>query len=292
MTNPLLRHDFGNSLVSASVLAQGAELCALRDANGLDYLWDAGAAWSRHAPILFPIVGRLAGDQLVHSGRAYTMNQHGFARDMAFSWVSRGDDGCVLALSDCEATRARYPFAFRFELSYQARGALLEMIFRVVNTGDAVLPCSFGAHPAFRWPLQPGLAKEAYALTFDTEETGCLRGVVGGLLTEADRANPVFDRRLALREELFADDALIFSEVASRSVRYAADGEPGLTVSWEGFPQLGIWSRAGGDFVCIEPWCGMASPVGFDGEFADKPWIVKVPVGEVREAVVRMEVGT
>jgi galactose mutarotase-like enzyme len=285
-----LRHDFKSSAVSASVLAQGAELCMLRDTAGADYLWDAGAAWPRHAPILFPIVGRLAGDQLVHAGRTYPMNQHGFARDTAFDWVSRTDDGCVLALSDTEATRARYPFAFRFEVEYRARGAVLEMMFRVINTGTQPLPCSFGAHPAFRWPLQPGVPKDAYSLTFDKEETGYLRRVIGGLLTEADRDNPVFDRRLALREELFADDALIFPEVASRTIRFAADGEKGLAVSWDGFPQLGIWSRAGGDFVCIEPWCGMASPAGFTGEFADKPWIVSVPVGGVRAAAVRMEV--
>jgi len=282
--DPALRHDFGSGGISASVLAQGAELCALRDDRGQDILWDAGPAWPRHAPVLFPIVGRLRDDTLLHEGLAYRLNQHGFARDMAFAWVDRSAAGCTLALTDTEATLARYPFPFRFEITYLAQGATLEMVFRVTNTGPTVLPVSMGAHPAFRWPLQPGIPKDAYSLTFDAEETARLRGVSGGLLTPQDRPNPIFDRRLALCERLFADDALILPQVASRSVRYAAEGERGLTVSWAGFPQLGLWSRAGGDFLCIEPWCGMASPADFNGEFSLKPWLMLVPQSETLKA--------
>lgn len=282
------RHDFGCAGLSAAVLAHGAELCALADHEGRPYLWGAGPAWARHAPNLFPIVGRLRDDTLVHEGKAYRMNQHGFARDMAFEWVDRSATGCVLALTDSDTTRARYPFGFRFEIAYLARGATLEIIFTVTNTGDVLLPVSMGAHPAFAWPLTPGRAKEEYTLTFDAEETGKLRGVSGGLLTRADRKNPIFDRRLALNEALFADDALILPDAASRSVRYAAQGGPALTVAWEGFPHLGIWSRAGGDFLCIEPWAGMASPEDFAGDFMTKPWLMLVPQGVSRTARMRI----
>ncbi len=152
------------------------------------------------------------------------------------------------------------------------------------NTGDAVLPASMGAHPAFRWPLEPGRTKTDYALTFAADEKAPLRGVVDGLLTPADRPSPIVGKRLALNEHLFDADALILSEPASRQVRFAAAAGPAVTVAWEGFGQLGIWMRPGADFLCIEPWRGMASPADFTGDFVDKPWLMLIPAGESRSA--------
>lgn len=285
------RYMFATAEVAACVSADGAELCALRDGMGADYLWPADPVWPRHAPVLFPIVGRLRGDTLVHRGRNYRLTQHGFARDRRFAWIERSPAGCLLALSDDARTRAMYPFPFRFEVRYAVAGATLEVTFTVTNTGDEVLPASMGAHPAFRWPLVPGAAKAAHALTFAAEEAGPMRALADGLLTGADRPSPIAGRHLALTEDLFAADALILPRPASRSVRFAAAEGPALTVAWEGFTQLGLWSRDGGDFLCIEPWRGMASPADFVGEFEQKPWLMLIPPGEVRTAVHRITVG-
>ena len=284
-------HGFSGPGLSARVLAQGAELCALRDGTGRDYLWPAEAVWPRHAPVLFPIVGRLRDDTLIHNGQSYRMTQHGFARDRRFAWVERSAAGCRLVLTDDAETRAVYPFAFRFEIAYAIAETTLQVTYSVTNAGKEVLPASMGAHPAFRWPLVPGEPKQAYALTFEAEETGRLRGVTGGLLTGADRPSPVAGRHLALNEALFDADALILERPASRSVRFAAATGPSLTVSWDGFEQLGLWSRAGGDFLCIEPWRGMASPADFAGEFTRKPWLMLIPPGDSRSAVLRVTLG-
>jgi galactose mutarotase-like enzyme len=278
------RHEFGTDGLSAAVLAQGAELCALTRADGLEILWPAAPAWPRHAPVLFPIVGRLAGDTLRHRGQTHRLTQHGFARDMRFAWAERGPDGCRLVLRDTPVSRAAYPFGFVFEVAYRAAGASLSVTYTVTNPGEDVLPVSFGAHPAFRWPLLPGTAKEDHVVIFEADETAPLRRVKGGLLTAADRASPVVGRRLPLAPALFADDALIFEAPNSRWVRYASGARVSITVAWDGFSQLGVWSRAGGDFLCIEPWQGMASPEGFDGEFAEKPWLMQVPPGQKRSA--------
>jgi galactose mutarotase-like enzyme len=284
------RHDFATGGVAACVTADGAELCALRDGTGMDHLWSAAPAWPRHAPVLFPIVGRLREDTLTHRGQSYRLTQHGFARDRRFAWVERSPTGCVLALSDDARTRTMYPFRFRFEIRYALADTTLKITYTVTNTGDEVLPASMGAHPAFRWPLVPGTVKEAYALTFEAKETAPMRGVSGGLLTEADRPSPIAGRRLALKEDLFAADALILPNPTSRSVRFAAADGPALTVAWDGFTQLGLWSRTGGDFLCIEPWCGMASPADFAGDFIQKPWLMLIPPGESRAAVHRITV--
>lgn len=284
------RHDFSTPQLGASVTAHGAELCRLQNGAGLDYLWPASPPWPRHAPVLFPIVGRLADDTLTHDGKRYRLTQHGFARDRRFTWVERSATGCLLRLEDDTETQAMYPFRFRFEVRYATTDATLEITYTVINTGNVVLPASMGAHPAFRWPLDPSRQKEEYVLTFDAAETAPMRGVEGGLLTETDRPSPIVGRHLALAEALFAADALILPDPASRSVRLAAADGPALTVSWDGFEQLGIWSRPGSNFLCIEPWCGMASPAGFTGEFVQKPWLMLIPPGERRTAIHRMTV--
>jgi galactose mutarotase-like enzyme len=284
------QHTFSTAGITAGVMADGAELFTLRDKAGTEYLWPAAPIWPRHAPVLFPIVGRLRDDTLVHAGRSYRLTQHGFARDRRFSWVERSPMGCVLMLDDDPETLTMYPFPFRFEIRYLVKDVTLEITFKVTNTGDTVLPASMGAHPAFRWPLVPGLAKEAYTLVFDTEETAPIRGVVDGLLTDTERPSPIIARHLALAEGLFKDDALILPHPASQSVRFAAADGPAVTVAWEGFTQLGLWSRPGGDFLCIEPWFGMASPSGFAGEFVHKPWLMLIPPGESRTAAYRITV--
>ena len=285
------RHTLRSNGVTAIVLAHGAELCSLRTAQGLELIWQAGPEWRRHAPLLFPIVGKLKGDQLRHRGKSYPMTQHGFARDSRFEWVERGPDSCRLVLADNSDTRSRYPFAFRFTLTYTLHGADLDVALEIENPGDEMLPASVGGHPAFNWPLLPGTAKESYSLSFSDEETAPIRRLKDGLLRAAPEPSPISGKRLALSERLFDEDAVILDRPASRSVRYIADQGPSLEISWAGFRELGIWSKPGGaPFLCIEPWRGFASPAEFDGEFADKPGLMHIKPGEKRTLSYRIGV--
>jgi galactose mutarotase-like enzyme len=94
----------------------------------------------------------------------------------------------------------------------------------------------------------------------------------------------VDDRVLRLRPELFAEDALVFTTLASRSVRFSGRGTPVIEMTWEGFEQLGVWSKpTGADFLCIEPWHGYASPEGFTGDLMEKPGMMLLPAGTQRE---------
>src|ERR1700748_653686 len=94
------RHTIESGGLTATGLAHGAELCSLKTADGLELMWQAGPEWRRHAPLLFPIVGRLRNDQLRHRGKLYPMTQHGFARDSQFEWIEREPNSCRLALAD------------------------------------------------------------------------------------------------------------------------------------------------------------------------------------------------
>ena len=279
-------HSIASDTLRATIAAKGAELVQLGTASGTEVLWQGTEPWPRHAPNLFPIVGMLAGDTLRHQGQAYRVTQHGFARDREFTWLERTATTARLELRDDAQTRALYPFAFRLEIAYAIAGDRLEIGFTLDNTGEATLPASFGAHPAFRWPLLPGIPKEAHFLTFSHEETAPIRRGPGGFIAPERHPNPVRDRRLALSDALFQPSAVVMDAPASHWVRYSAPGAPSVTVGWDsGFPNLGIWSRPDAALLCIEPWHGMASPAGWDGEFSAKPGLMHIPPGERRRAV-------
>jgi galactose mutarotase-like enzyme len=279
------RHELASGALRASIRAEGAELCSLRGSDGAEHLWQAGPAWPRHSPVLFPIVGRLAEDRYTRAGQSYRLTQHGFARDRRFAWASRSSSACTLVLEDDVQSRALYPFAFRLELAYALEGARLTLRYTLTNKGQSVMPAALGGHPAFAWPIRPGVPKEAHELRFARDEPAPIHGVAGGLLTEAIHPSPVRDRVLPLRTELFDEDALVFTSLESRSVRFSAPGTPVLEVAWEGFEQLGVWTKpqGEGDFLCIEPWHGYASPEGFAGDLMDKPGMMLLPPGSKRE---------
>jgi len=298
-------HTLRGDGITATISAEGAELSSLTNADGAELLWRAGPQWPRHAPVLFPIVGRLKGDTLRHNGKAYPMTQHGFARDRRFAWLERESRACKLALTDDTETRARYPFAFRLEITYTVTGSALDVAFDVINTGEETLPASLGGHPAFNWPLLPGLPKEAYTLTFGKTEPAPIRRLKDGLMRRQPEPNLLKGRTLELSERLFDDDAMVFDQVASTSILFAATQGPAaatqgpaaatqgpaIELSWRGFRELGIWSKPGGaPFLCIEPWHGFASPAEFDGEFADKPGLMHIAPGARQSLSYRIRV--
>jgi galactose mutarotase-like enzyme len=282
-------YEIASGRLRATIRAEGGELIALSDANG-PLLWHGGPEWPRHAPVLFPIVGRLTDDTLIHEGRSYHLTQHGFARDSLFRWIERAPQRAVLELRESADTLARYPFRFVLQMIYEFAGDTLSVTTRVVNPAETTLICGAGAHPAFLWPLAEGVAKEDHCLSFLQAEPGPGLSVEGGLLG-APIPLPFEGTELALAEALFANDAIVIPDVANHSVRFAALDAAGrevraLTVSWEGYKDLGIWSKpTGAPFLCIEAWFSMASPVGWQGEFAEKPGILTLAPGESRDFV-------
>jgi galactose mutarotase-like enzyme len=226
------------------------------------------------------------------SGKDLSMPQHGFARDLRFSWLRREPNLCQLVLGDEPDTWSRYPFAFRLEVTYAVSGAELEVTLRIDNHGDEVLPASIGAHPAFNWPLSPELSKDEYTPSSSNEEIAPIRRLKEGLMRAAPEPTPIRGKTPGLSERLFDDDAVILDVLASSSVRYAGPRGPSIEMSWEGFHELGIWSKPGGaPFLCIEPWRGFANPADFDGEFADKPGLTHIPPAGRQVLRYRIRVG-
>lgn len=279
--------------LTARINPFGAELSSLTDAAGREYMTDADPAfWTGRAPLLFPIVGALADDTLRVDRQAYRMPKHGFARHSAFALTEQTADRAVFRLEDSAESRASYPFAFALDMAFTLSGLTLEMTATVHNTGDAALPFSFGYHPAFAWPLPGGAEKAAHRVVFEAGEPQDIRQLemATGLIRANGAPTPVNGRELALDPELFRHDALIWTELTSRCLSYGAEGGAWLDVAFPDSPMLGIWQVPGARYICIEPWQGHSDPVGYTGEFGNKPGVVSLAPGDSRSFAMNVTV--
>jgi galactose mutarotase-like enzyme len=266
--------------LSAAINPLGAELSSLRDGDSRELMHDGDPAWwASRAPLLFPIVGGLVNDHYRLNGQDYALQRHGFARRRTFALIGQDADRALFRLTDDDATRAVYPFAFSFDADYRIEGTALTMTLTATNRGEADMPASLGYHPAFAWPLPYGAPREAHEILFDEAEPDSLCLLGDGLIVSEDRPSPVEGCTLRLQDDLFEQDALIWKSLRSRGCLYGADGTPQLRIDWSDMPSLGIWSKPGAPYICIEPWDGHADPAGFSGEIWDKPGIRRIAPG-------------
>lgn len=275
---------------TATILPFGAELCSLKyEPTHSEFIWQADKSiWPRYAPVLFPFVGRLKNFEYRHDGKSYTIEQHGFARDMMFDIIEQNTNTVVLELKDNNHTRQRYPFQFSFRLKYSLLNNKLTMGFEVTNKGQALMPVSFGGHPAFNI-TEP---KDAILL-FENNESP-----VSWMLDEnfiSNRTKSVTDGKgeIVVDEKTFAKDALIFKNLKSKWVKlYSKSTGMSVKVTIEGWPYLGIWAKPKANFICIEPWQGIADSIDFEGEVSQKEGILMLSANESIKKFFEIEVNS
>jgi galactose mutarotase-like enzyme len=259
----------------------GAQLSTLRDAAGRDFLWSGDpAVWNGRAPLLFPIVGALVDGRYRLGSKTYSLARHGFARLKPFDPIETSASEATFRLKADASTLSIYPFHFELDVHFAVRGPTLSVSAFVRNGGDDSMPASVGYHPAFRWPLPGGGERGAHFIEFAENEVCPLRRLdANGLLTQTLFPTPLVGRRLALEDKLFREDVMIFDRLRSRSLTYGTQNGPKIKLEFPDSPILGIWSKPGAGFLCIEPWHGIADPVGFAGDFKDKLGVFTLPPG-------------
>ena len=273
------------SIASAALTAQidplGAQLSSLKNRAGLDLLWDGDPkVWAGRAPLLFPIIGVLAGGIYRLGSKSFQLPRHGFARGRMFSVETDGPSTARFRLNADAASLQIYPFHFQLDVTYEISGATCSVTTDISNQGDEEMPASFGYHPGFRWPLPFGQPRSAHFIEFETDEPAPARRIdAEGLLTAERHPTPIIGRRLNLSDSLFQSDVIIFDEIRSRSVSYGGAQGPRIEIGFPDAPCLGIWTKPGAPFICIEPWHGITDLEGFSGDFKDKPGIFMLTPG-------------
>ncbi|MCO0831541.1 aldose 1-epimerase family protein [Fructobacillus sp. W13] len=254
----------------------GAELVSAWNKEAeLEYIWYGDPKyWGRHAPNLFPIVGRLQGDQFNLAGQTYYMNQHGFARNMDFQIIENDVDHARFRLQDSEATWRVYPFKFQFDVVFDLKGTELFMKYEVTNPDkQESLFFSVGGHPAFNLPLDGGKFSDYYLSVKPEKVYDRIRLV--GPYSNPNVPSPFnADIPLRLRQEDYHDDAIILKLDRQKATFLLARlaNQHGMEMTVDNAQFLGIWTPAGKNapFIAIEPWWGIADTVDATGNFKEK----------------------
>lgn len=282
--------ELSNHYLQVKVNPQGAELKSLYFLpSKKELLWQADAGiWARSAPILFPIVGKLKDNQFQHQRQQYSMAQHGFARDLKFETVEVTPVSCTMQLTESPETQSKYPWPFRLLLTHTLKGNSLSTKVKVENTGETDMPFSVGFHPGFNLfgPVSN------YQIVFNKAETADLLQLENGLI--AGVSQPQYLHRtqsLPLDAHIFDQDALVFEGLQSSITSLKkSDGSHWLNIHHEGFPFMGLWSKPGASFVCIEPWYGIADSVESQGNLFEKKGIKVLKPGQKFECAITIEV--
>ena len=270
-------------MLKIKTVKKGAELVSVK-ANDIEKMHDGESFWNRHSPVLFPIVGKLKNGKTIIEGKEYEMGQHGFARDMEFEEI--GENSYVLKAN--EETKTKYPYDFELYISHNVQKNKVITKYKVVNKDSKTMYFGIGGHPAYACEYTSG----KYRLEFeDIEDRLEIYQLEDGLLKKNPEKLSKFFRenRIFLDEKTFEKDALIIRNINSSKIYLKTETKTILAFEFKGFPYLGVWSKPGAPFVCIEPWQNHTDDVDSSGNFVDKESILKLEPNEEFEAEYSVE---
>lgn len=192
-------------------------------------------------PILFPICGNLPDNTYTLNGQAYSLKQHGFARDLPWQVVQQETQNAAeltLSLTSNDKTRSVYPFDFQLTFTYRLHGHILDIQQRLTNLSGQPMPFSLGLHPYFLVKDKTQLSFELPADQFQNHLTGQVDPFSGNF----DFSQPEID--IAFRP-LQRDAATVTDNDLRRR----------LTLTWgDTYSTLVFWTVQGKDYYCLEPW--------------------------------------
>ena len=263
-----------NDTIVIEVAEHGAELVSLSKGDH-EYIWNGDPAfWNRHAPILFPIVGKTFNNELHIDGKTYPIKQHGFARDSEF--VPLGEGRILIMDTDC---LAQYPYRFSLEADYRLVGSSVKITWTVSNLDDKPMHFQIGAHPGFMLPDHNATDNVHGFVRYYDKDGRPISPIIVSALDDGNRVPLSEPRRIPANmpivEDTFAHDALIFEQGQVTTVELCdKQGHPVLSVSCPQAEAFGIWAphKEGCPFVCLEPWCGICDAKGFTGDISQRTY--------------------
>lgn len=285
-----------NNLLKIGIKKTGAELCDISSIKkGTQFMWNADPdIWANFAPNLFPIVGMLKDGSYHFEGKTFHMSKHGFIRNNPnFQIIEESNESITLKLTNSSNTLTSYPFKFEYYVIFKLKHNKIAITYKVVNTDEQPIYFSLGGHPAFKCPVFENELYSDYQLVFEKEETSKthLLNLKTGLVTNKTAA--IFDtaKTIRLRYDLFNHDALIFKDLKSRKVSlHSRSNGDILTVHFEDFKYLGLWAKPNANYVCIEPWLGIADSEDSNQQLTEKEGIIKLEATKEFQASYTIEI--
>ncbi len=285
-----------NEKLKIAIKKTGAELCKIASVkNNINFMWDANPeVWGSFAPNLFPIIGALKDNTYIFDKQKYTLPKHSIIRNNEqLELQDQSEDTLTFKLSYNENSLKMYPFKFEFLITYQLIDNRINITHTIKNHGDNIMYFSLGGHPAFKCPVFENEDYANYVLEFEHPENSVthLINMENGLIS--NKTKPIFNNSnsLALRHDLFNEDALIFKDLKSKKVTLKSKLHGAiLSVSYKDFPYLGIWAKPDGNYVCIEPWLGIADSETTNQNLTEKEGILTLIPQQVFKASYSIEI--
>ena len=263
-----------NEHLKISLSNHGGELHSIKGKkDNTEFLWSGDEAyWKYHAPILFPIVGKVFNGKYTVDGKTYELPQHGLARVRDFEMIEQTKNSISFELKYSEDTLKVYPFKFSLIIKYTLNDINLSIDYIVKNLDNKEMYFSIGAHPAFMCPIENDKFDDYY-FEFNEKENASIMQLVGpGYFSKEEKPYLKDENIINLSTDLFKNDALVFKNLKSNKISLKSKNHKKyLEFDFGEFPYLGLWTKdTGAPFVCIEPWFGHADFDGFNEEFKDK----------------------
>lgn len=289
--NKILKND----LVVVEIKKLGAEVVSFKkNENDCEYMWNGDEKyWSGKAPVLFPIVCAVNNGEIKVDGQMYKVGNHGFARKSEFELVEKSDTKAIYRLSYDENTLSMYPFKFNLYICYTLEENKLQIDYKVENVDNKEMYFQIGTHPGFNCPLDKNDKFENYYLQFECNETLERLFMNDANVLISDKSEVILENNniLPLTRELFKDGALVFRNMNSKKVALRSKTtDKSVTLSYENLSYMGLWQAKDANFVCIEPWHGIADEDNFNGEFKEKEMIITLEQGTSFECSHTIEI--
>lgn len=287
----MAEHILENEFLRVIIADEGAELISVWDKEaGQERIWTGEPAiWNRHAPILFPFVGKVQAGKYRIGEQEYAMKaQHGFARDKVFACMEKTETSITHRLNATEQTLVIYPYEFQLTICHRLlSGKQLDIEWTIENLGEGKMFYSIGGHPGFMAP--EGVRKEDCLISFPgKEKLQYLSANSAGYILPQKKTLPLNNGLASWQEDI--PDTWIFEDHQVQSVGIARpDGTPFVTLHCESFPMLAVWANPQGPFICLEPWFGRADDEGFTGTIDQKKDVQTLDAGEKKEITYSIE---
>lgn len=268
-----------NNKLKATFNELGAELTSLINLEtGKEIMWSGNTDfWGGQSPVLFPTVGALKNEQYIFEGKTYELPRHGFARRRVFDIKNSSETEVIFELkSDGESLKI-YPFEFILEIKYTLIENKLTVSYRVKNLSDKKMYFSLGAHPGFAIDTENGMNYNDYEIAFSDDEKLEIHPLVNNLISNDTQTIELDNKTLPLSYELFSKDALVMTTMKSRELILRNNKNNHKVIfTFFNFPYFGIWAAKNADFVCLEPWQGIADLENHNQKLTEKFGILKL----------------
>ncbi|MBO5851380.1 MAG: aldose 1-epimerase family protein [Clostridia bacterium] len=278
--------------LQVSISTFGAEIISVKK-NGVERIWQgAEGVWSGHAPILFPFCGRLVNTQYKIGGKVVeNVPIHGYAKRSEFEVVSEEKTSVSLLLKSSEETKKIYPFNVDFRVFFKLDGDSLKVYYIVENNGETKAYFSVGCHEAFS--LNGNF--EDYSIEFDSDkEFITSTGLKSNMLSNYRYNLELKNGALPLSHNLFSDDevereggvyatgSIVIENIKSKRVNLLKNGSAVLSLYFNDFSNLVLWTEKGASFIAIEPWNGLPDVIDTNGDIETKKGILTIEPNDTK----------